>query len=159
MLICCAYLVAHLVGRVTAPTGWIELIEMGTTFYDAGPATQQFLAWWTFISATRGIDASKVGEIGMLVEAAGCSAVRTKTAVVPVGSWGGGVGDLLAKDILAGWPNVKSYAHTLLGVSNDDFDAVMNCLEAEWNTHQTRYAVYFACGHVEREHQWANVER
>jgi hypothetical protein len=85
-----------------------------------------------------------------LLEAAGFSTVRTHTAVVPVGRWGGRLGDLLAKDLLAGWPNVKSYAHTLLGVSHEDFDAVINCLEAEWNTHRTSYAIYFACGYVSR---------
>jgi SAM-dependent methyltransferase len=29
--------------RVTAPRGWAEVVEMGTTFHDAGPATKQFL--------------------------------------------------------------------------------------------------------------------
>jgi SAM-dependent methyltransferase len=145
--------------RVTAVNGWVELAEMGTTFHDAGPATKQFLAWWAAISATRGIDASKVEGIGLLLEGAGFARVRTHTMLVPVGRWHGRLGDLLAKDILAGWPNVKSYAHTLLGISPEDFDAVINRLEDEWNTYQTHYAVYFACGHVEREHQWANVER
>jgi SAM-dependent methyltransferase len=132
--------------RVTAANGWVELVEMGTTFQNAGPATTQFLGWWASISATRGIDASKVEGIGTLLETAGFSAVRTQTAMVPVGSWGGRVGDLLAKDILAGWPNVKSYAQTLLGVSKEDFDAVIARLEDEWNTRQTLYAISFACG-------------
>ena len=134
--------------RVTVPGGWVELIEMGTTFHQVGPATQQFLAWWASISATRGIDASKVAGIDTLLHGAGCSAVQAKTEMVPVGSWGGRLGNLLAQDILAGWPNIKSYAHTLLGVSTDTFDDVINRLETEWNTHQTRYEVYFACGRV-----------
>jgi SAM-dependent methyltransferase len=132
--------------RVTAANGWVELVEMGTTFQNAGPATTQFLVWWTFISATRGIDASKVEGIGTLLETAGFSSVQTHTALVPVGRWGGRVGDLLAKDILAGWPNVKTYAQTLLGVSNADFDAVIARLEEEWNTRKTLSALYFACG-------------
>jgi SAM-dependent methyltransferase len=135
--------------RVTAANGWVELVEMGTTFQNAGPATTQFLAWWASISATRGIDASKVEGIGTLLEAAGFSSVRTHTAVVPVGRWGGRVGDLLAKDLLAGWPNVKSYAQTLLGVSTADFDAVIARLEDEWNTRRTLYAISFACGKAE----------
>jgi hypothetical protein len=134
--------------RVTALKGWVELVEMGTTFHQSGPATQQFLAWWTSISATRGIDASKVAGIGPLLQGSGFASVQAKTEVLPIGSWGGRLGNLLAQDILAGWPNIKSYAHTLLGIPNDHFDAVIDQLEHEWNTHQTCYEVYFACGRV-----------
>ena len=134
--------------RVTSLGGWVESVEMGTTFHNAGPATKQFLEWWAAISKTRGIDASKVAEIGNLLRRSGFFDVTIKTEVIPVGSWGGRIGNLLAQDILAGWPSMKSSAHSLLNVSSEVFDEVIACLETEWNTSQTQYEVYFACGHV-----------
>lgn len=132
--------------RVTQRAGWAELVEMGTRFHHAGPATQQFLAWFAAISQTRGIDASNVARIGAFLHEAGFSQVKTKTEVIPVGRWGGRIGNLLAQDILAGWPSMRPLAHTLLGVSPAQFDVVIEQLETEWNTFQTTYEVYFACG-------------
>jgi SAM-dependent methyltransferase len=134
--------------RVTSPGGWVELVEMGTTFHQAGPATKQFLAWWAAISGTRGIDASKVAGIGTLLQHAGFSSIQTKTATIPVGSWGGRIGNLLGQDILAGWPNIRPLAHRLLNIPPDTFNEVIERLENEWNTSQTQYDVYFACGRV-----------
>lgn len=132
--------------RVTAPGGWVELVEMGTTFHQAGPATRQFLEWWAAISAPRGIDASSVATIGTLLQEAGFSQVQRTTKVIPVGQWGGRLGGLLAKDILAGWPTIRPYARTLLGISDERFDHVISRLVSEWNAHQTSYEIYFACG-------------
>jgi hypothetical protein len=134
--------------RVTQRSGWTELVEMGTRFHHAGAATQQFLAWFMAISQTRGIDASQVVQIGTFLHEAGFSQVKAKTDVIPVGMWGGRIGNLLAQDILAGWPSMRPLAHTLLGISPDQFDAVIGQLETEWNTLQTTYEVYFACGQV-----------
>ncbi len=134
--------------RVTQRGGWIELIEMGTQFHHTGAATKQFLAWFAAISQTRGIDASNAARIGAFLQEAGCSQVKAKTDVIPVGKWGGRIGNLLAQDILAGWPSMRPLAHTLLGVPPAQFDAVIGQLETEWNTLQTTYEVYFACGQV-----------
>jgi ubiquinone/menaquinone biosynthesis C-methylase UbiE len=132
--------------RVTTLGGWVELVEMGTQFHQTGAATQQFLAWFAAISKTRGIDASNAARIGTFLHEAGFSQVKAKTDVIPVGKWGGHIGNLLAQDILAGWPSMRPLAHTLLGVPPAQFDAVIGQLETEWNTLQTTYEVYFACG-------------
>jgi len=134
--------------RVTVPGGWIELGEMGTTFHRAGPATKQFLAWWTAISASRGIDASAMAQFGLLLQQSGLHHVQAETKTLAVGSWGGRIGNLLAQDMLAGWPTMRPLAHSLLGVSPEMFNAVMQALEEEWNSYQTTYEVYFACGQV-----------
>jgi ubiquinone/menaquinone biosynthesis C-methylase UbiE len=132
--------------RVTHSGGWIELIEMGNSFHCAGPATEQFLTWWVAISAKRGIDASKVSQIGTFLQNTGLSHVRMETKKLPVGDWGGRLGNLLAQDILAGWPSMRPHVHSQLGVQPEVFNAVIERLEKEWHTYHTRYEVYFACG-------------
>jgi ubiquinone/menaquinone biosynthesis C-methylase UbiE len=134
--------------RVTCSSGWIELIERGNTFHHAGPATRQFLEWWTAISATKGIDASKMSQISQLLEHGNFSHIRTKTEALPVGSWGGRLGNLLAQDILAGWPSLRPLVHSLLQVPPDQFDAVIGQLATEWDVYRTSYEVYFSCGQV-----------
>jgi SAM-dependent methyltransferase len=134
--------------RVTAPGGWIELIEMGNTFHHAGPATKRFLEWWIAISASRGIDASYMAKIEGLLKQAGLTTIKAETKLLPVGNWGGRLGNLLAQDILAGWPTMRPLAQSLLGVSPETFNTVLGRLEAEWNTDHTTYEVYFACGRV-----------
>ena len=32
--------------RMTMSAGWVELIEAGNTFKNAGPTTRQFVQWW-----------------------------------------------------------------------------------------------------------------
>ncbi len=134
--------------RVTHPGGWVEMVEMGTTFHDAGPATGQFLQRFRAISATRGIDANYVSGIGTLFHRSAFCNVQAKTEIIPVGAWGGRVGNLLARDMLAGWPSMRPYAHTLLGVPPETFDDILKELDDEWNRLHTRYEVYFACGQV-----------
>jgi len=134
--------------RVTSPQGWIELIEMGNTFHHAGPATKQFLTWWGAISATKGIDASKMSQIGAFLKMARLSNIQMETKTLPVGSWGGRGGNLLAQDMLAGWPMMRPLAHSLLDIPPDVFDEVIGHLETEWNSYQTTYEAYLACGQV-----------
>ncbi len=134
--------------RVTALGGWIELVEMGNTFYHAGPATQQFLDWWVQISASQGIDASQMVHIGSWLARAGLVRIQTATKCLPVGRWGGRIGHLLAQDMLAGWPTMRPLAQSMLRVAPATFDEVIFRLEDEWNRYQTIYEVYFACGQV-----------
>jgi ubiquinone/menaquinone biosynthesis C-methylase UbiE len=132
--------------RVTHPEGWLELVEMGNTFHQAGPATKQFLAWWIKICTSQGIDASKMSQLDSLLTQSGFSHVQTKTITIPVGNWGGRIGNLLAQNLLAGWPTIRPLAHSLLDIPPEQFDAAISQLETEWNIHHTTYEVYFACG-------------
>lgn len=134
--------------RVTAPGGWIELVEMGTTFHRAGPATQQFLTWWVAIALSKGIDAAHMAQIGAFLKQAGLYNIKAETKTLSVGSWGGRLGNLLAQDMLAGWPSMRPLAQSMLGVSAERFNAVIASLSDEWNTHHTMYDVYCACGQV-----------
>jgi SAM-dependent methyltransferase len=134
--------------RVTAPKGWVELVEMGNTFHRAGPATKRFLAWWSAISASRGIDASYMSQLSSLLKHAGLCNMRAEIRTLPVGKWGGRIGNLLAQDMLAGWPSMRPLAHTLLGVAPAAFDEVMGQLEVEWNSYHTNYEIYLVCGQV-----------
>lgn len=133
--------------RVTAPGGWVELVEMGTGFHQIGPFTEQFLTWWAAISAKRGIDASKMALIGQWLEQAGLSHIRAETKTIPVGKWGGRLGGLFAQNALELFKTMRPHVQGL-GVTPQTFDAVIEQLDLEWNTLHTTFEVYFACGQV-----------
>lgn len=137
--------------RVTAPGGFIELVEMGASFSRPGPATERFLSWWTVIRASRRIDASKMSELDLLLTQAQLTQVQKKVVTVPVGSWGGTLGTMLAQNILAGWPSMRPLVHTLLGIAPQRFDAVLEQLTTEWNTSRTTYDVYFYSAQVKKD--------
>ncbi len=136
--------------RATCAGGWVELVEAGNTFLQAGPATQQFLTWWIALSQSRGIDASVVEQLGGLLHHAGLQHIQTRAIDLPVGGWGKGeqrrIGDLLAKDMLAGFPSLKGACCTLLHLPSDEFDQVMRALPEEWAKLHTQYRFYVAYG-------------
>jgi hypothetical protein len=125
----------------------VELVEMGTGFQHAGPATQQFFTWWKLLSAKRGIDASQMILIGEWLKAAGLADIQVETRLIPVGTWKGRLGKLFAQNVLELWKTMRPQAQAI-GVAPGVFDAVIESLHAEWNLNRTVCEVYFACGHV-----------
>jgi hypothetical protein len=134
--------------RVTRPGGWIELLEGGTTFVNAGPQTEQFLAWWNQYSLQRGIDAAFINKIPDLLHMAGAIHVQTRVIHVPLGEWGGRTGSLLLTNITAGWGGLRETFVTQLGISPSQFDYTMSQLPEEWERLHTLYEYVAVLGQV-----------
>src|SRR6266566_2383772 len=132
--------------RVTRPGGWVELLEGGDVFLNAGPATQRFLAWWREASHARGFDTSLMERLGRLLLDAHLRDVQMRTLQVPVGKWGGHAGALLEKNILAGFPALKPLLCAHLSLPPETFDATLAELATEGDRYQTSYQYYLAYG-------------
>src|SRR5712692_1503352 len=132
--------------RVTRPGGWVELLEGGDVFLNAGPATQRFLAWWHAASRARGFDTSLMERLGRLLLDAHMRDVQMRTLQVPVGKWGGHTGALLEKNILAGFPALKPLLCANLSLPPEAFDATLAELATEGDRYQTSYQYYLAYG-------------
>jgi len=132
--------------RVTRPGGWVELLEGGDVFLNAGPATQRFLAWWREASHARGFDTSLMERLGRFLLDARLRDVQMRTLQVPVGKWGGHTGALLEKNILAGFPALKHLLCSQLSLSPQEFDATLAELATEGDRYQTSYQYYLAYG-------------
>lgn len=137
--------------RVTKPSGYIELVEAGTTFHHAGPALQQMATWWQAISAAKGIDMQAIASIGSFLQQVGCQHIQTKTETVPVGTWGGRLGKLVAQDMLAIWTTMSPLVYAQLGVPQQHFQYIMEQIADEWEdtSFHASYDVYFAAGQAE----------
>ena len=132
--------------RVTRPGGWVELLEGGDAFLNAGPATQRFLAWWREAGRASGFDTSFVERLGHLLLDARLRNVQVRTFQVPVGRWGGHTGASLEKNILAGFPALKHLLCSRLSLSPREFDATLAELAEEGDRYQTSYQYYLAYG-------------
>ncbi len=78
--------------RVTAPSGWVELIEVGAETRNAGPCLEQLIAWGRQLAAPRGIDGTQMSRLGEWLQQAGCRQIYTHTLWLPVGAWAGRLG-------------------------------------------------------------------
>lgn len=135
--------------RVTRPGGWIELFEGGTTFVNAGPHTQQYLAWWDQLGKQRGIDASMMGQLPHLMQDLGIHNIQARLLHVPVGKWGGRAGTMLLANLVSGWGALKGAFGSQVGVNAELFDRTFQALPLEWEELHTMYEYVIATGQVQ----------
>ncbi|WP_084659215.1 class I SAM-dependent methyltransferase [Thermogemmatispora onikobensis] len=131
--------------RVTRRGGWIELVELGLGLWPQGPCLQQVVAWWQQLSAARGMDASQLFLLGRWLREAGAVQVEQRTLWLPVGRWGGRLGQLLAQDLLAAARTLEAPVEGL-GVPVARFHEILEGLAREWEEGQVTYEVYAAWG-------------
>ncbi len=132
--------------RVTRPGGWIELLEGGEGFTNPGPNTEKFLQWWRAANIPRGIDASVTQYLDVFLQQANLQHIRQHTIKTPVGVWAGRAGEMLQKNILAGWGGLRGLFVQNGITSEQDFDMVLSLLPKEWNMRQCSYEYYVAWG-------------
>ncbi|WP_376797466.1 class I SAM-dependent methyltransferase [Thermogemmatispora sp.] len=134
--------------RVTAPGGWIELIEFGVETYNAGPCLQQLITWGRQLAASRGIDGTQMSRLGEWLQQAGCHHIHTHTLWLPVGAWAGRLGLLFIRDFVSGFTGLEALAVRACGITPEHFRQTIAALEQECDQLQTRYACYLAAGQV-----------
>ncbi|MBX5449474.1 class I SAM-dependent methyltransferase [Thermogemmatispora sp.] len=132
--------------RVTAPGGWIELIELGAETRNAGPGLQQLIAWGRQAAAMRGIDGTQMNRLSQWLQQAGCRQILSHTLWLPVGAWAGRLGLLFIRDLVAGFSGLEAPVTSICGLSPEHFRQTIAALEQECDQHRTQYACYLAAG-------------
>jgi hypothetical protein len=118
--------------RVTRPGGWIELVDTAVTV--RVPAARQWVDWAYSLAKYRGIDMTAGSQVGTFLNTIGLRNVKTMTLEVPLGSWGGRIGSLMAADAIAGARALEvpvSMAHL---ATKEEFTAVADQMALEFNT-------------------------
>ncbi|MGH2479872.1 MAG: class I SAM-dependent methyltransferase, partial [Ktedonobacteraceae bacterium] len=93
--------------RVTSAGGWVELVEMDDQVQPAGPASRHLQTVIAEVSQRLGFDGDVIRHLGDLLTGAGLHAVEEQRIVMPLGEWGGRVGSLLKRDVLAVLDTIK----------------------------------------------------
>lgn len=128
--------------RVTRPQGWIELLEVGATVRNGGPATERLLAWLRETAQRLGIELTMMTQLGDLLTQAGCQAVETLDIPVPLGAWAGRSGEMLKRDTL----HVFQALHLRSTTPTAQFEAMLNAAVAEWEHNRVSYVFHAGYG-------------
>lgn len=118
--------------RVTAPGGWIELVEGGFDLHPAGPATQRVskLARQVGRAYRVDVDAVVVNVLGEDLRRAGLEEVTHRTVDVPIGEWGGRAGSLAATNVRSLHLRLAE-AYERLGVSRPQLHGLLHEMRDE----------------------------
>jgi ubiquinone/menaquinone biosynthesis C-methylase UbiE len=132
--------------RVTRPGGWVELLEIGDTIQNAGPATTRFLKWMTDISKGSGFEMEILHHLGDLLRQAGCESVETQDIPVPLGEWAGVTGNMLKTDVLHGYNALKDSYCPRSNTPPEVFDGMLQAAVTEWEQNHASYIFHAAYG-------------
>ncbi|KAG0272262.1 hypothetical protein BGZ95_011995 [Linnemannia exigua] len=98
--------------RVMKPGGWIELFEPCMRVHRAGPRTREVMRWISrLLQEERGLDFDFAGEkMKRLCESemVGFQNVKLERLSIPVGAWGGRVGEAMAENMVLMFQNLQS---------------------------------------------------
>ncbi|KAF9909947.1 hypothetical protein EC991_007751 [Linnemannia zychae] len=98
--------------RVMKPGGWIELFEPCMRVHRAGPRTREVMRWLSrLLQEERGLDFDFAGEkMKRLCESelVGFQNVKLERLSIPVGAWGGRVGEAMAENMVLMFQNLQS---------------------------------------------------
>jgi len=111
-----------------------------------GPATKQLLAWWHKVEKLAGFRLSLLWHLDIFLEQAGIVDITAQPLHVPLGSWGGRIGALLAKDMLCTFRALKGFYCAHLSLDEEVFEQTVAALPQEWERYLTQYCFFLAYG-------------
>ncbi len=132
--------------RVTRPGGWVELTESDLLIHRPGPAMQQLTAWGFEVAQTRGIDPRVCMNIGSFLHAAQLTNIQMYRIDLPLGSWGGRLGNMTASDMVSYNQAVKPKIIERFKLSSIEYDRISLAMRKEWESNHCYFSIYFACG-------------
>ncbi len=132
--------------RVTHAGGWIELLEIGDTIQNAGPATKRLLTWMTDISKSLGFEMEVLHHLGDLLKQAGCQDIESQDIPVPLGNWAGTTGQMMKTDVLYGYTALKDTYCPRSNTPPEVFDAMVQAAAEEWEQNRCSYVFHAAYG-------------
>jgi signal transduction histidine kinase/SAM-dependent methyltransferase len=122
--------------RVTAPGGWVELME-ALPMEGGGPALDEVLAKLMEVSRARGIVAVQEGQFGAWLRDGGLTDVTARTERLPFGNAQGRLGHFIALDIFTGMRAVGAGLAKSGVMDQAVFDQLMQ--QADEDVHSGRY--------------------
>uniref|UniRef100_UPI0035E45754 class I SAM-dependent methyltransferase n=1 Tax=Thermogemmatispora sp. TaxID=1968838 RepID=UPI0035E45754 len=137
--------------RVTAPGGWVELVEASIAAQDltpSGPTTQKLFDLGGQLAALRGLDSE--GKVARLLERylaeAGLVNIQCHQREVPVGEWGGRIGSLMALNFQEGAKALSAPIAFRFGMTEQEVATAIETMMQEFNLHRTKYSYTVAYG-------------
>jgi SAM-dependent methyltransferase len=133
--------------RVTTKGGWIELVDGGFPT-GGGPALAQLDEWGQQLLSPRGIDLALGSHVGEYLRAAGAVSVTERSSKLPIGPYGGRVGQIMAMDLITGFRSSVSLLPQGLGLDQQVAEETLRRIDAEFHDEQYKawLPIYIAFG-------------
>jgi ubiquinone/menaquinone biosynthesis C-methylase UbiE len=124
--------------RVTAPGGWIELVETSihiSNLTPSGPANQQVASLIGQLAALRGLDSEGLvaRSLDHYLAQARLHQIQCRPIKIPVGEWGGRIGSLLALDFRTMWTAISAPLAARFQIPEQDVLQLIDRACQEWN--------------------------
>jgi SAM-dependent methyltransferase len=133
--------------RVTAPGGWIELVEAAYP-KDGGAALARMEGWSKQMMSARGVDLDAGSQIGTFLREAGIPTVTERRDGLPMGPYGGRVGQIVGVDMFTAFRTTAKIFVSLLGVEQHVADETLAQADADVydGKYQAALPIYIAFG-------------
>jgi SAM-dependent methyltransferase len=133
--------------RVTAPGGWVELVEAHTPIA-GGAALAQIEAWARQLLAKRGIDMELGQQVGAFLRGAGVESVTERSRDLPMGPYGGRIGQIIGVDMFTAFRTMMRMYIQGLGLEEQEVQATIAQADADVYQGQAKsvFPVYIAFG-------------
>jgi SAM-dependent methyltransferase len=133
--------------RTCRPGGWVELVEGPTRVRRAGPAMERLQDLSSQLWAARGLDQQSVvaGSLDRWLVDAGLQDVQRHEVELPLGEWGGRLGQMMAADVRA--VSLRMAAMFIgLGLTEDEYAGLVQEACREWEDLDTAYSAVVVWG-------------
>lgn len=137
--------------RILKPGGYFESVETDVRVHDAGPMTNACFEHMVMSMASRSVDPSVVRSLDKLMVAAGFVDVRVIEYRVPLGEYGGKLGQLWKQNMTAIMETVKPHLAKAGRINEAQVGEMIREMgretkgvegDAEWKAYQTIYVTY-----------------
>ncbi|KAF8960953.1 hypothetical protein BGZ46_001470, partial [Entomortierella lignicola] len=132
--------------RILRPGGYYECVEVDLVVQNAGPKTELVFEHLRHSMGTKGINTAIVRSMHELMAATGFIDINVKEKPVPVGDWGGKVGQLWKQNMFAILETVKPHLAKSARMSESQVHEIMGSMVQETFTHKAFQVVYVVYG-------------
>ncbi|CAO3662825.1 unnamed protein product [Umbelopsis vinacea] len=131
--------------RVLKPGGTVEILEMVSEYNDAGPSFQNIGVWIEKALRLNSLDPRIATQVAGMLQAAGFIRVSDKLRRIPIGSWGGTLGNMYLAIQKLALPAVMNMVIQLGVTTKDSFYNAMNSAFEESSEHYTSGDFHLIC--------------
>jgi len=132
--------------RVTKKGGWIELLEMDPFIKNATPYYEEHLGKiWKELCRHQGYNPSNIINLDKLLNRHEFSEINSSKISIPIGRYGGRVGDLYAKQFIDGSNAVASIITNNLGFTDEEIQTYLQECVREFDLQQSYSNTYLVC--------------
>lgn len=137
--------VAELI-RVTRKGGWVELVESDGYFSNSGPATRKLNEYGYLALKQRGIEVLQVRNLKLLLESNGLQRIQFQPVSVPVGAWGGRLGQMALSNVQVATEGLKPLLLSSSGLTSAALDGLLQQVYEEFERNNSSMQFFVVCG-------------